>query len=246
VFFRRKPRAGEDVVDGWAALSARLELRDASDVAERIRRWLDLGDAELSPLYLLQREGLPATYVYDAHTTRKGPSGAIRRTRRCCLVRSDTLLSDVAFRAWPRQNEVLESLEASRSGAVRVEVPDDAAFDAAVSVFARDAAAWRDVPAPVRDVLARLLTVRGAPDARVVVGERHLLASFDGSLGADLAILEHVLADTLALTVLLPALKGAAARPAGEPAGRVEPATPPGPLPDIDVSISPDDLLDIG
>jgi hypothetical protein len=227
MFFRRRAPADETAIDRWRDLASRLELQDAGDVAERIRRWLDLGDALLEPVYLLQRPGLPAVYLYDAHTSRKGPTGAVRRTRRACLVRSEEALSAVAFRAWPRQNAVLESLEASRSGAVRVDVLADPAFDATISVFARDAKEpLRALVPAVREVLTRLLVGRDAPATRVVVGERHLVASFDAAESDALATLEEVLSDTLALTALLPS------------AGKGRP-------PATDVSISPDDLLEL-
>jgi hypothetical protein len=228
MFFRRRRPADDTATDRWGDLAARLELLDASDVAERIRRWLDLGDAELHPVYLLQRAGLPAVYLYDVHTSRRGPSGAVRRLRRSCLVRSEGELSAAAFRAWPRQNAVLESLEASRSGAVRVELHADPAFDAAVSVFAREASGpLRALTPGVREVLTRLLVGREAPAARVVVGERHLVASFEAAEADALTMLEQVLADTLALTALLPAV----AEPPRQQA--------------TDVSISPDDLLEL-
>jgi hypothetical protein len=230
MFFRRRHPPAESDADRWRAFAERLELRDAGDVAERIRRWLDLDDAELRPVYLLQRPDLPAVYVYDVHTLRRGPTGELRRTRRCCLVRAEDALSAVAFRAWPRQNKVLDSLEASRSGAQRLELDDDPEFDAAVSVFARDAeGAVRALGGGVREVLARLLTLRGAGEPRVVVGERHLLVSFDAAEGDDMELAEAVLADTLALAALLPARAG--------PAMPVVTA----PL----VEISPDDLLDL-
>jgi hypothetical protein len=209
-------------------MAARLELLDASDVAERVRRWLDLGDALLEPVYLLQRTGLPAVYLYDAHTSRHGPTGSVRRTRRSCLVRSDEPISSVAFRAWPRQNAVIESLEASRSGAVRVDVAADPGFDRAVSVFARDPEApLRALTAPVREVLTRLLVAREAPGVQVVAGERHLVVSFDAEEVDALTTLEQVLADTLSLIALLPS---AHARTRERPS---------------DVSISPDDLLEL-
>ncbi|MBA2666225.1 MAG: hypothetical protein H0U69_04235 [Trueperaceae bacterium] len=229
MFFRRKRRADGTAIGRWHEFAERLELRDASDVAERIRRWLDLGDAELSPVYLLQRTDMPAIYLYDSRTSRHGPTGSVRALRRSVLVRSDDPISHVAFRAWPRQNAVLESLEASRSGAVRVDVADDPVFDAAVSVFARDVRApLRALRPHVREVLARLLVERGAPSIRIVVGERHLVTTFDAADGDALTTLEEVLADTLALTALLPSAGGAAT-----PAGGGSPAG--------DVPIAPDD-----
>jgi hypothetical protein len=244
MLFRRARSKGDPAVDRWRALAERLELHDAGDVAERIRRWLDLDDAQLEPVYLLQRDGLPAVYLYDAHTTRRGPSGAVRFTRRCCLVRSDTPVCAVAFRAMPRQNKAVEAIEAGRSGGARIAIPSDATFEAAVSVFARDAEAARGVLAgPVREVLARTLTGRGARAPRLVVGERHLVVTFDVTKeDVDLLKLERVLADTLSLVALLP---GPPAPP--EVVAVVADEEPPvGGRLDPTVSISPDDLLDLG
>jgi hypothetical protein len=225
MFFRRRKPPSPSDADRWRAFAERLELHDASDFAERIGRWLGLEETELSPVYLLQRPELPAVYVYDAHTVRRGPAGAQRRTRRCCLVRAGDVLSAVAFRAGPRQGKVLDSLEASRSGAVRVDFGHDAPFDEVVSVFARDAVtATAALTSPLREVLSRLLTARGAEEPRVVVGERHLLASFDVATGASMDVAEGVLADSLALAALLP--QGPPSHPGL-------------------AAVSPDDLLDL-
>ena len=209
VFFRRPAPEGPRA-EPWRAFAARLELRDASDRAERIRRWLDLEGAELHPVYLLRREGLPSVYVFDALRQRRGPSGVVRQLRSYCLVRSEEVIARHVFRALPRQDKVLESLHASRSGAVRVEFPRDAAFDGAVSVYAREAdGAAALLTAPVRGVLRRLLAERGLADASVVVGERHVVSSFASGEDPALVLLEQVLADTISLVSLLPAVQRA-------------------------------------
>lgn len=253
MFFRRRPAPVDPASARWSDLAARLELQDAGDVAERIRRWLALGDAELAPVYLLQRPGLPAVYLYDAHTVRTGPSGTVRATKRCCLVRSDGPISGVAFRAMPRSTKAAEAIEAGRSGGARVPFEADEAFERAVSVVARDVeAVAATLAAPVRLVLRRALVDRGAVEPRIVVGERHLVASFDAAPAEDeLTVLEQVLADTLSLVALLPGPPAPAptaddataavvvAAPHGRPAA--DAAVPPRPVP-----ISPDDLLDLG
>ena len=207
VFFRRTPeRSARE--QRWGALAERLELVDASDRAERIRRWLDLEAVVVRPLYALRREGLPTVYLFDAVSERHGPSGSVRSFRSHCLVRSETVIARYAFRALPRQDKVMESLHASRSGAVRVSLPSDAAFESAVSVYARVAEGPAALlTAPVRRVLQRLLAERGAKDASLVVGERHVVSSFVSGDEESLSLLEQVLADTLSLVSLLPAVQ---------------------------------------
>ena len=188
----------------------RLELDEASDTAERIRRWLDLGASEVDPAYVLRRPGLPTTFVFDALSERRGPSGSVRVLHRHCLVRSEGEVSRVAFRATARQDKVLESLQASRSGAVRVALAHAPAFDALVSLYARDEAALAPLmTAPLRAVLQRMLVERGAPGVGLVVGERHLVVRFVASEEDDLTLLEQLLADTLSLVSLLPAVQRA-------------------------------------
>jgi len=222
VFFRRKQPIDERL-ERWRSLAARLELSDAADVAERIRRWLDLDVASLAPIFALHRDGLPTAYLFDAVSERRGPSGVVTVVRTICMVRSEDPIARVAFRASPRQDKVLESLQASRSGAVRLALPNDPAFDADVSVYARDAdGVTLLLTPPVRAVLRRLLVERAAPDVSLVVGERHVVTGFAGGAEGALETLEQVLADTLSLVSLLPAVQRA------------------------HDELSPDDLLDLG
>jgi hypothetical protein len=222
VFFRRSQPVDERL-ERWRSLAERLELTDAADVAERVRRWLDLDVSSLGPIFTLRREGLPAAYLFDAVSERRGPSGVVRVVRTTCMVRSDAPITRAAFRASPRQDKVLESLQASRSGAVRLEVPSDPAFDADVSVYARDAdGVALLLTTPVRSVLRRLLVERAAPDVGLVVGEHHVVTGFAGGGEGALVTLEHLLADTLSLVSLLPAVQRA------------------------HDDLTPDDLLDLG
>ena len=222
VFFRRTP-APSLRAERWPALAERLGLVDASDRAERIRRWLDLDVVAIGPVYALRRQGLPSAYLFDTRSERRGPSGTVQVLRSHCLVRSGGVICRVAFRALARQDKVLESLQASRSGAVRLELPADPAFDAAVSVYARDAEGLAALlTSPVRRVLRRLLVEREAQDISLVVGERHLVAGFVTGEEQSLVTLEQVLADTLSLVSLLPAVQRA------------------------HEALSPDDLLDLG
>lgn len=222
VFFRRRP-APRTRADRWPALAERLELVDASDHAERIRRWLGLDVVAIGPVYALRRRGLPSAYLFDTRSERRGPSGTVPAVRSYCLVRSGGVICRVSFRALPRQAKVLESLQASRSGAVRLDVPGDPTFDAAVSVYARDAEGLTALlTSPVRRVLRRLLVEREAQGIGLVVGERHLVAGFATSEEQSMVTLEQVLADTISLVSLLPAVQRA------------------------HDAVSPDDLLDLG
>jgi len=221
--FHRRRQPIDERLERWRSLAARLELSDATDVAERIRRWLDLDVASLGPVFAVRRDGLPTAYLFDTVSERRGPSGVVTAIRTTCMVRSETPIARVAFRAAPRQDKVLESLQASRSGAVRLAVPNDPAFDAAVSVYARDAdGVTLLLTQPVRTVLRRLLAERGAPDVGLVVGERHVVTGFAGGGDDALETLEQLLADTLSLVSLLPAVQRA------------------------HDELSPDDLLDLG
>ncbi len=222
MFYRRKPVTRPR--DGrWRALAERLDLVDASDRAERIRRWLDLDVVALEPVYALRREGLPTVYLFDTLSERRGPSGTVQVLRSQCLARSGAEICAFAFRATPRQDKVLESLQASRSGAVRLELSSDPTFDAAVSVYAREAEGVAALlTAPVRRVLRRLLAERGAAGISLVVGERHVVASFASSEEQSLVTVEQVLSDTISLVALLPAVQRARAE------------------------LTPDDLLDLG
>ena len=209
MFFRRTP-APDARSERWRAFAERLELVDANDLTERIRRWLDLDVATLEPVYALRREGLPTAYLFDARSERRGPSGVVTSVRTTCLVRSDALIARAAFKALPRQDKVLESLQASRSGAVRLAFASDPGFDERVSVYARDGdGAEVLLTPPVRGVLRRLLVDRDAPGVGVVVGERHVVTSFAGGDEGALGTLEQLLTDTLSLVSLLPAVQRA-------------------------------------
>lgn len=171
MLFRR--RRTDDRRDAWAEFAARLELEDAAAAAERMRRWLDLDDVELDPVYALRREDQPSLYLFEYVRERTGPTGSVAQHVANCLLRSDEAFAPLAFRAHPRRNKVMESLEASRTGSSRVELA--AAQAGPISVFARDSERAREVLAgPVLEILERALVERGAEG--VVVGERHILA----------------------------------------------------------------------
>ena len=206
MLFRR--RRTETPGDAWKEFAARLELEDAAAAAERMRRWLDLDGVELDPVYALRREGQPALYLFEYVRERTGPTGSVTQQVANCLLRADEPFAPLAFRAHPRRNKVMESLEASRTGSTRVELP--AVYDGPLSVFARDPdAAAAMLTDPICTVLERAVVERGAEG--VVVGERHILAtlSAEDAEGADrplsdrLEALASLATDLLALFALL-------------------------------------------
>lgn len=148
-----------DREEQWASFAAELELEASAELAGRLRDHLDLGDGELRPVYALRRPNQPQLVLFDQLRERSGPTGAVRRLRTSVLLRtaSDTL--PASWRASARRNRVVESLEASRSGGVRLELADTAPdFDARVSVYAREVDEVRPILVPaVREVLLRLL-----------------------------------------------------------------------------------------
>ncbi|MDA0699968.1 MAG: hypothetical protein O3A02_02010 [bacterium] len=201
MWFRRAPRAPTRA-DRWAAFAATIEAQSADAASERLRRFLDLDDAELLHAHVLRRSGQASLYLFDVVRRRVGPSGQVVRWATWALVRSDRPLSPVSFRVAPRREAVLESLEASRTGATRVDLAARPEVDAALAVLARDPTAARSLLTPaVTDVLERMVSVGSVA---VVVGERHLLAQVDTEEDADPAEVMPLAADLLALSALLP------------------------------------------
>ena len=209
MLFRRRTDSRQDA---WSEFAARLELENAAAAAERMRRWLDLDDVELDPVYALRREGQPALYLFEYVRERTGPTGSFAQQVANCLLRADEPFAPLAFRAHPRRNKVMESLEASRTGSTRIDLP--AAYDGPLSVFARDPdAAAAMLTEPMCSLLARAVTERGADS--VVVGERHILATLSGenadgtdrSLDERLEALASLATDLLALYALLSAAR---------------------------------------
>jgi hypothetical protein len=203
MWFRPRPKPPTRA-DRWAAFATRIEATSADDAAERLRRFLDLDDAEVRHVWALRRAEQPSLYLFDVVRRRRGPTGEVVRWATWGMVRGERPLSPVSFRAAARREAVLESLEASRSGAVRVDLSAFPEIDAALAVFARDAGAVRAALAPaVTTLLARLVAV--GPGATVTVGERHLIARVDVEEDGDPAALIDLATDLLALSALLPA-----------------------------------------
>lgn len=198
----RPPPTPPGRADRWAAFARRLEAVEADAAAERIRRFLDLQDAELLHPYVLRRDGQPSLYLFDVVRRRSGPAGQVVRWSTWGLVRGERPLSPVAFRAAPRREPVLESLEASRTGASRVDLSAHPEVDAALAVLARDPLAVRAAVTPaITAVLGRLVAL--GPTASVTVGERHLIGQVDVAEEDDPADLEGFAADLLTLSTLL-------------------------------------------
>ena len=203
MWFRRPPRSPTRA-DRWAAFASGLEAQDAAAAAERLRRFLDLDDAELRHAHVLRRSGQSSLYLFDVVRRRSGPNGEVVRWSTWALVRGDRTLSPVSFRVAPRREAVLEALEASRTGARRVDLATRPEVDAALAVLAREPAAARALLTPaVTDVLTRMVAVGSGTG--VVVGERHLLAHVDVDEDGDPAVVMPLASDLLTLSALLPA-----------------------------------------
>jgi hypothetical protein len=202
MWFRRPPRTPSRAAR-WAAFAAKIEAHDASAAAERLRRFLDLDDAQVRHVHVLRRASQPSLYLFDVVRQRVGPSGQVVRWSTWALLRSDRPLSPLSIRVAPRRDAVLEALEASRTGAERVDLSTRPEVDAALAVLARDPAAARVLLTPaVTDVLQRMAAA--GPGAGVVVAERHLLAHVDVVEDGDPADVMPLATDLLALSALLP------------------------------------------
>jgi hypothetical protein len=203
MWFRRPTRPSARA-DRWAAFAAAMEAQDAAAAAERLRRFLDLDDAELHHAHVLRRPGQASLYLFDVVRRRSGPNGQVVRWSTWALVRGDRPLSPSSFRVAPRREAVLEALEASRTGAQRVDLGARPEVDAALAVLARDPTAVRALLTPaITDVLMRMVSL--GPGAGVVVGERHLLAHVDVDEAGDPAAVMPLASDLLLLSALLPA-----------------------------------------
>jgi hypothetical protein len=200
----RPRRLKDERLEAWRTFAERLELEDAGDVAERLRRWLDLGDVELSPLYALRQSDLPSIYLFDTLKALRGPAGEVTLRHSACLLRADEAFAPLSFRALPKQTKARELIEAGRTGSSVV--PIDEAFDAQVTVFARDAAgAAALIRPPLRTVLVRALTERGA-GVSLVLGERHAHLAVEADAPPSLPTLELLMSDLLSLYAMLSAL----------------------------------------
>ena len=165
MWFRRPP-SPPSRSDRWTAFATQLGAEPAGDAAERLRRFLDLDDAEVRDVHVLRRPGAPSLFLFDVVRRRSGPLGQVVRWSSWALLRGDRPVSAVSFRAAPRREAVLESLEASRTGAVRVDLSAWPEVDARLAVLARDAAAARSLLTPVVSAALGDLLARG-PGAAV-------------------------------------------------------------------------------
>lgn len=217
---RADPRAGD-----WAAVAEEFGMTAAPELADWLREHFDLGPGEISPVYRLASPGQPQVVAFDQVSVRSGPLGRVPTWRTGVVIRSDDGDARPSLRASARRHAVLEGLAAGRSGARRLDLSGHGAFDAAVSVYARDDEVVMPLlTGPVRTVLARLLTstdavlARGSRGARarsqrhgtgqapsVVVGPRNLFLSLDSEEPFALAELGAAIADVLSLQVALQA-----------------------------------------
>lgn len=150
-------RTSDQRLEAWSAFAAEYELTPVDEMRERMREHFALGPGAIAPVYSLQRTGQPQLVLFDQRRDRSGPAGSVTSLRTGVVVRSGHDHVPVSLRASARRHKVLEEIEARRSGGARLAL-DDAAFDARVSVYARDDALARSVlTPPVRSVLARLL-----------------------------------------------------------------------------------------
>src|SRR5680860_666171 len=65
--------------DDWREFAAALELRESSDLAERLREHLDLGDGAIAPVFSLSRPGQPQLVIFDQSRARFGPTGSVSK-----------------------------------------------------------------------------------------------------------------------------------------------------------------------
>jgi len=203
VWFRRRPKPLTRA-QRWALALETLEAQPAPTTADRLKRFLDLEDADVRHLHTVRHAGEPTLYLFDVVRERRGPAGAVAAWSSWAVMRSSRAISPASFRATPRRESLLESLDASRTGATPVVFSGRPELDAAMLVLARDAHAVNTLLTDsVTQVLTRLCALH--PSATLVVGERHLRASVDTEESADPAELLGMASDLLLLGTLLQA-----------------------------------------
>lgn len=142
----------------WTSVVQEFEMVPAPELAERLREHYDLGSGDLAPIHELTRAGQPQVVAFDQFNARTGPLGRVTTWRTGVVIRSQEAHTQVSLRASAKRHAVLEGLEAGRSGAQRLDCPEDPTFNDAISVYARESAgALPLLTAPVRTVLMRLL-----------------------------------------------------------------------------------------
>jgi hypothetical protein len=183
MWFKRRPRPPTRT-DRWAAFAAATDAKPIDGASERLRRFLDLHDGELRHLHVWRRPGAPSLHMFDLVRVRTGPAGSHVTWSTWGLVQSRSALVGASFRAAPRRDPVIESLEASRSGASPVRFPARPEVDAALAVLARDPLEVRGLlTAPVLDLLVSLTAV--SPSARIIAAEHHVVGHVDVAEGDD-------------------------------------------------------------
>lgn len=220
-FWAPKRSAPEE--QGWEAFAAEFGLVAAPELSERLIEQFALGAGELTRVYRLATEIAPQLVVFEHHSVRRGPLGRVDSWHTGVVVRSDDVQAHVPLRASAKRHAVLEGLAAGRSGAERLAHPDDAAFDAAVSVYARGSDdALPLLTEQVRAILVKLLGSadevleggtraakeriprRGAgPAPSVAIGQRNLFLSLEGESPFPVTALGDALVDVLSLHAAL-------------------------------------------
>ena len=183
MWFKRRPRPPTRT-DRWAAFAASSAAKPIDGAGERLRRFLDLNDGTLRHVHVWRRSDRPSLHMFDLVRVRSGPSGSHVTWSTWALVQSRGRLVGASFRAAPRRDPVIESLEASRSGALPVRFPARPDVDAALSVLARDPLEVRGLlTASVLDLLLALTAF--GPSVRVVAADHHLVAHVEVAEGDD-------------------------------------------------------------
>jgi len=191
----------------WAEFAQELEAQPTPAAADRVRRFLDLDEAEVLNLHTVRHSGEPTVFVFDVRRRRVGPAGAAERWSSWALVRGDRTIAPVSFRVSPRRASVLESLAASRTGATPVDLSPHPSAAATLTVLAREPEAVQPLlSVSLLETLQRMLAL--APSVDVVVAQRHLMASAEVDEGDDLSLVMPLASDLLLLSTLLTTLAG--------------------------------------
>ncbi len=176
-FFKRSQAKVSPRDAAWRRLAVRLELRDESAQAARLRDLLDLEpETEVGPVYGLELSSHQTSLFFDYRDARSGPTGQVSTLVSGCTLSARDPITSISLRASQKLHPVLESLGASSIGGAVVAL-DDAEFDRKVSLFARDASAARHLlSSAVKKALLSVLYTKTL-EPTLLVGERDLVAT---------------------------------------------------------------------
>jgi hypothetical protein len=192
----------------WQKFAASLELQAASGSLGMIRMLINEPVAAISAVYRNEVETMNGTKVnlffLDYEQVQVRPMGHVEQLVSVCMLVTPQRFTDISLKATRKAHKILEAIGASAAGGAVVQF-DDAEFDKAVTVYAREVKEAKHLlNTSARDILKRALWERDIAPT-FLLGERVLLFSHTAlaSKPTKLDGLERLAADLLSLHAVM-------------------------------------------